>query len=187
MNTRTVFIDTQSADSAMIASVEAPYTPTPATADAQPASGAQAASFTNQIIPSSGPTTGPSNAIQTTSISAAPLHGEVPMSTHKEIVFIDPSITDLEIFLAGLRPDVESIVLDTKASAPSQIAKALCGRSALQAVHIVAHGEAGAIRFSSGALSAETLNEHADELGGDWSGAGCGWRFTFVDLPDGAG
>jgi VCBS repeat-containing protein len=86
------------------------------------------------------------------------------MTTNQEIAFIDPAITDLDVFIAGLRPEVEAIVLHPSSSAPAQIAKALCGRSALQAVHIVAHGKAGEVSFSAGALSMETLNQHADDL-----------------------
>lgn len=88
----------------------------------------------------------------------------MPTSAVKEIVFIDRAITDLDSFLAGLRPDVEPIILDSHQSAPAQIAKALCGRSALAAIHIVAHGQAGEVSFSSGALSLESVNDHADEL-----------------------
>ena len=85
-------------------------------------------------------------------------------STVKEIVFIDRAITDVDSFLAGLRPDIEAIVLAPGESAPAQIAKALCGRSALAAIHIVAHGQAGQVNFKSGPLSLETVPDHTDEL-----------------------
>jgi len=85
-------------------------------------------------------------------------------STVREIAFIDRGITDLDSFLAGLRPDVEPILLAPGESAPAQIAKALCGRSTLAAIHIVAHGQAGQVSFDSGPLSLETVNDHADEL-----------------------
>ena len=88
----------------------------------------------------------------------------MPTSAAKEIAFIDRGIADIDSFLAGLRPDIEPIVLSSSQSAPAQIAKALCGRSALAAIHIVAHGQAGEVSFSSGALSLESVNDHADEL-----------------------
>ncbi|TKB77299.1 MAG: DUF4347 domain-containing protein [Nitrospira sp.] len=85
-------------------------------------------------------------------------------STVKEIAFIDRAITDLDPFLVGLRPDLEPIVLAPGKSALAQIAKALCGRSALAAVHIVAHGRSGEVSFDSGSLSLENVQDHADEL-----------------------
>src|SRR5690349_16587045 len=85
-------------------------------------------------------------------------------STAKEIAFIDCAITELDSFVAELRPDVEPIVLASGESAPTQIAKALCGHSALAAIHIVAHGQAGQVSFDSGPLSLETMSYHADEL-----------------------
>lgn len=85
--------------------------------------------------------------------------------THKtEIAFIDRSITDLDTFLAEMRPEVEAIVLDAEIRATTQIAENLRGHSELQAVHIVAHGKSGAILFSSGDMTSETLAGQAQEL-----------------------
>ena len=72
----------------------------------------------------------------------------------REIAFIDPGIPDLDIFLAGLRPGLEAVVLSSERAAPKQIADALRGWADLDAIHIVAHGAPGAISFSSGAPDA---------------------------------
>src|SRR5258708_18913427 len=68
---------------------------------------------------------------------------EETMAKRKEIVFVDPTIADIETFLASVRPGVDAIVLDPARSAPAQIAAALKGRASLSSVHIVAHGSAG--------------------------------------------
>jgi len=86
------------------------------------------------------------------------------MAVRHEIAFIDPSISDLETFLAGLRPEVEAIVLDPAVQAPAQMARALNGRSDLDAIHIVAHGRPGEVSFGAGALSLESIADYADEL-----------------------
>ncbi|MGB6395702.1 MAG: DUF4347 domain-containing protein, partial [Bradyrhizobium sp.] len=80
------------------------------------------------------------------------------MATRHEVAFIDPSISDLETFLAGLRPDVEAIVLDPGAPAPAQMALALRGRSDLNAIHVVAHGRSGEVSFATSSLSLENLD-----------------------------
>jgi large repetitive protein len=88
---------------------------------------------------------------------------EHTMTTVKELVFIDRNVTDLDTLLAGLRPDVEAIVLSSEESAPAQIARAVKDRS-LDAVHVVAHGGAGEVSFGAGALALETLGDHAGYL-----------------------
>src|SRR5207244_6642868 len=81
-----------------------------------------------------------------------------------EVVFLDRGIPHLEQLLAGLREGVEAIVLRPGASAPAQMAAALAGRRELQAIHVVAHGGPGEVRFGAGALSLETLGDHAKNL-----------------------
>ena len=86
------------------------------------------------------------------------------MTASREIVFIDQNVFDLHSLLAGLRPDVEPIVLTASARATAQIATALKGRDDLHAIHIIAHGSAGEVRFGAGVLSRETLHDHAADL-----------------------
>ncbi|MDP2902113.1 MAG: DUF4347 domain-containing protein [Methylovulum sp.] len=86
------------------------------------------------------------------------------MSTLKEIVFIDQNVTDLNTLLAGMRPDVDAVLLTNAESAITQIARTVQGREALAAIHIIAHGRAGEVSFAAGALSVETLPDHSTEL-----------------------
>ena len=63
-----------------------------------------------------------------------------------------------------MRPEVEPILLDTNSPALAQIAAELRGRSALDAVHIIAHGAPGEVSFSAGRLSIESIDDYADDL-----------------------
>jgi VCBS repeat-containing protein len=82
-----------------------------------------------------------------------------------EIVFIDRNVDDLDTLLAGIRPDVEAIVLSNDEPAPRQMVRAMQGREGLEAIHVIAHGRAGEVRFGAGALSLKSLVGHAAELG----------------------
>src|SRR5262245_49735627 len=82
---------------------------------------------------------------------------DVERKLPREIVFIDPSVSHVDQLLAGLRADVEGVVLDPVKSAPAQIAEALRERHDLKTVHVVAHGRPGEVSFSSGPLSLETV------------------------------
>ena len=116
----------------------------------------------------------PGRARTHSAIPPQPLHSQTQttpseerngtMTASREIVFIDQNVFDLHSLLAGLRPDVEPIVLTASARATAQIATALKGRDDLHAIHIIAHGSAGEVRFGAGVLSRETLHDHAADL-----------------------
>ena len=81
-----------------------------------------------------------------------------------EILFVDPSVSDLPTLLSGLRPSVEAIMLDPVRPAAQQMAEALRDRSGLDAVHVIAHGAPGRISFFSGEWTQASLNRDAAEL-----------------------
>src|SRR5262249_35464038 len=82
----------------------------------------------------------------------------------REIAFIDRNVDDLQTLLAGIRPDVEAILLSNDEPAPRQMARAVSGREGLEAIHVIAHGRPGAVCFGAGVLSVETVAEHANDL-----------------------
>jgi hypothetical protein len=82
----------------------------------------------------------------------------------KQIAFIDCAVADIETLWAGLRPDIEAVMLSSLQAAPRQIAIALQGRCDFEAIHIIAHGQPGEVRLGAGALSLETIEEHRSQL-----------------------
>ena len=56
------------------------------------------------------------------------------------------------------------VLLSREGHAVSEIAAALEGRAGLDAIHIVAHGAPGELRFASGPLNIKTINDHRAEL-----------------------
>ena len=86
------------------------------------------------------------------------------MARKSEILFIDPAVSDIKTLLAGLRPDVDAVLLESGRPAEQQMAEALARRSDLAAVHVIAHGAPGQVHFSGGQWSAATLASVADDL-----------------------
>ena len=82
----------------------------------------------------------------------------------REIAFIDRGVDDLATLLAGIRPDVEPILLSNDEPAPRQMARAVKGRAGLEAIHVIAHGRPGEVSFGAGALSLDNVDEYAAEL-----------------------
>ena len=97
----------------------------------------------------------PPQAVSYAAAAATPL---------REILFLDPGVSDIETLLGHLRPEVEAILLDPVRPAARQIAAAVAGRHGLDAVHVIAHGAPGRVSFAAGDWSAATLEEEAEDL-----------------------
>ena len=85
-------------------------------------------------------------------------------TSKREIAFIDRGVDDLATLLAGMRADVEPILLSNDEAAPRQMARAIEGRDGLEAIHVIAHGRSGEVSFGAGPLSNETIADHTDDL-----------------------
>jgi large repetitive protein len=81
-----------------------------------------------------------------------------------EIAFIDRNVNDVAALLAGLRSEVEPIVLSADSPAPRQMAEVLKHRSDLAAIHLIAHGAPGHVSCGSTALALETIESDSNDL-----------------------
>ena len=87
-----------------------------------------------------------------------------PRTLKRAIAFIDRNVDDLSTLLAGVSPHVEPILLSDDEPAPQQMVRAVKGRADLDAIHVIAHGRPGEVSFGAGALSLDTMDDHAAEL-----------------------
>lgn len=89
--------------------------------------------------------------------------GDAAAST-REIAFILADAPDLGTLLDGLRPDVGAVVVDAFGDGLSIMAAALAGRSGLDAIHVVSHGEPGLLHLGRLALDAAALDARGAEV-----------------------
>ena len=88
-----------------------------------------------------------------------------PGESSTEVVFVDPTVPDYESLLAGMGPNVEVVVLDASRDGVEQIAESLTGRSGIDAIHLISHGDAGTLHVGTGTLTAESMStRYVDEL-----------------------
>jgi hypothetical protein len=88
-----------------------------------------------------------------------------PGESATEVVFVDPTVPDYESLLAGMGPNVEVVVLDASRDGVEQIAASLSGRSGIDAIHLISHGDAGTLQLGTGTLNAESMStRYADEF-----------------------
>lgn len=81
-----------------------------------------------------------------------------------EVVFIDQNLEDAALLAAGVRPDVEAILLKTDQDGMSQITAALAMRQGIQALHLVSPGLSGNVQLGNTWLCVEMLSVFAAEL-----------------------
>ena len=105
----------------------------------------------------------------------------------REILFLDPGVSDIETLLGHLRPEIEAILLDPVRPAAREIATAVAGRHDLDSVHVIAHGAPGRVSFAAGDWSAATLEEEAKDLAAIGQALGAGRNVNLWSCRTAAG
>jgi hypothetical protein len=83
-----------------------------------------------------------------------------------EVVVIDGGVADIGALVAGADAGAQVFILDASKEGARQIADILADHDlrGLAAIHIVAHGDPGALRIGSTVLNGDNLNDAADAL-----------------------
>ncbi|WP_121989380.1 DUF4347 domain-containing protein, partial [Nitrospira lenta] len=88
-----------------------------------------------------------------------------PGESRTEVAFIDPTVPDYDVLVAGMGPNVEVVMLDATRDGMEQIAESLAGRTGIDAIHLISHGAEGRLNLGTGALTQESMTgQYADEL-----------------------
>ena len=122
-----------------------------------------------------------------THFAAAPASKDTPMTFPRELLFVDPGVSDIATLLDHLRPGVEAILLDPVRPAARQIAAAVAGERDLDAVHVIAHGAPGRVSFAAGDWSAATLEDEAEDLAAIGQALGAGRNVNLWSCQTAAG
>ncbi len=81
-----------------------------------------------------------------------------------EIAFVDAGVENYEALIAGLPNGVEVIVLDANSDGIAQISAALEGRTGIEAIHILSHGNDGTAILGNAVLSNATIDGYASQI-----------------------
>ncbi len=76
---------------------------------------------------------------------------------HQSIVFIDSQVADYQTLINELPAGIEVHILDSASDGLMQIAAHLQQRSGLNSLHLISHGEPGAILLGQTTLCQDTL------------------------------
>ncbi|MAT50657.1 MAG: hypothetical protein CMK32_05685, partial [Porticoccaceae bacterium] len=82
-----------------------------------------------------------------------------------EIVFIDGALEDYQTLVDAVGDGSEVVLLDASGDGVEQIAAYLEGRTGIDAVHILSHGDQGELRLGTARVNSATMGaEYGDEL-----------------------
>ncbi|TBU87362.1 DUF4347 domain-containing protein [Phytopseudomonas dryadis] len=82
----------------------------------------------------------------------------------QEVVFVDAQVQDYQQLLGSLQPGTEVVVLDSGADGLQQIADYLQGRSGIDAIHLLSHGDVGKLQLAGQWLDSGSLEARSDLL-----------------------
>jgi hypothetical protein len=104
-------------------------------------------------------------ALLTTALSPGVAADLQPTLVHaSSLIFLDPGVKDYQHLLAGVQPGTEVHWLHSAQDAIVQITQTLLGRTGLTSLHLVSHGQAGALALGSKGLSLSNLHSYSSEL-----------------------
>jgi len=81
-----------------------------------------------------------------------------------EVTFIESNVGDLQTLIQGLGPNAEVHILNAGEDGLQQIAAILAGRSGIDALHIISHGDTAAINLGVLQLDSTNLDAHGADL-----------------------
>ncbi|NKB36753.1 MAG: DUF4347 domain-containing protein [Gammaproteobacteria bacterium] len=90
---------------------------------------------------------------------------DAPDNDTNEIIFIDTGVENYEALIQNIDSNAELVFIDANSDGLEQIANVLAERENIDAIHIVAHGDAGLLQLGNSTLTEASMRgEHADEL-----------------------
>jgi hypothetical protein len=80
------------------------------------------------------------------------------------LVFIDSAVQEYEILAHNIQPEIDVIVLENNHDVVEQIATTLAQYDRLESLHIVSHGQAGALQLGQTHLNLDNLDQYKHSL-----------------------
>ncbi|MCJ1886616.1 DUF4347 domain-containing protein [Pseudomonas sp. LA21] len=107
----------------------------------------------------------PTDAAQHDSVTDKPAAAPAGSADHRqEVVFVDSNVRDYQQLVSGLKPGTEVVVLDANKDGLKQMADYLDGRSGVDAIHVLSHGDVGKVQLGNNWLASADLAARSELL-----------------------
>ncbi|NJK63355.1 MAG: DUF4347 domain-containing protein, partial [Synechococcaceae cyanobacterium SM2_3_1] len=120
----------------------------------------QSSYATNNVVLSSGKDEQISTLVDK-NITTTGIEHQSPL--RKDLVFVD-DLPELDVLLKAISPNAEVVILDPRRDGLAQITEVLRGRQSVDGIHILSHGNSGALRLGNRTLDQSSLETEAGEL-----------------------
>ncbi|MDD2691365.1 MAG: DUF4347 domain-containing protein [Simplicispira sp.] len=88
-----------------------------------------------------------------------------PLSpARKEIAFVDTAVADWQTLVAGIRPGIEVVLLDSNRDGLAQIVQWAEGKSGYDAIHVLSHGNVGSVTLGTLNLDHSAVMSRSGDL-----------------------
>ncbi|MCS6101611.1 Ig-like domain-containing protein [Shewanella baltica] len=81
-----------------------------------------------------------------------------------ELVVIDSGVADAATFISAISPGTEVIFIDSDSNGVAQLANHLKHRTNISAIHVISHGDEGAVQLGNLWLNSDNVASHSDLL-----------------------
>ena len=107
---------------------------------------------------------------------------QTPVPSRTEIVFLDSAVENYTSLIAGMSGYMELVILGIGLDGVEQISDYLSGRSDIDAIHILSHGDVGRVLLGTAALTSESLSMYSEDLA-SWASSPTPHRWNASCLP----
>ncbi|WP_068493932.1 DUF4347 domain-containing protein, partial [Paramagnetospirillum marisnigri] len=121
--------------------------------------GAAVATLAEQAVDKTGTQGGSDVVVAPATVPSAPTP-----AAHKEVAFVDASVSASDVLASGLRPGIEVVMLDGAADGLAQMADWASTHQGYDAIHILSHGAEGAVELGSAVLDLAAIETRQAEL-----------------------
>lgn len=91
-------------------------------------------------------------------------------TSNKTLIFVDSHLENYQSLIEETAPNTEVIVLDSSEDGIEQITQMLAGRTDIESVQIISHGNDGQLNLGATILTSENINSYTQQLS-QWENA----------------
>nr|WP_320022325.1 Calx-beta domain-containing protein [uncultured Draconibacterium sp.] len=92
------------------------------------------------------------------------IYASTEQKEQSEVVFIFTSVVDYQTLVEGISNQAEVQLIDSSLNGVDQMAEFLKGKSGVNAIHIISHGNKGVVNLGAVSLNNSNIDNYADQL-----------------------
>ncbi|PKQ62112.1 hypothetical protein BZG01_17940, partial [Labilibaculum manganireducens] len=92
------------------------------------------------------------------------IYASTEQKNKSEVVFVFTSVVDYQTLVEGISDQAEVLLIDSNLNGLDQMAEFLKGKSGVNAIHIISHGNKGVVNLGAVSLNNNNIDNYSDQL-----------------------